>query len=254
MNNKIVYKHLDVNGVVFYIGKGSISRAKSRSNRSKQWHDIAREGYSVVIYSENLSNDDALKLETKLILEYQETVINKRIGFRNHIFDFSTISSRFKIDKSSPSGLSNLKNKHIGWKSEKYWLTTLGSATIPVHRIIYMLHNGSIDFNLTVDHIDGDGFNNNPENLRNVSASVNNQNRLRKSREYKTLISWQFIRGNGSGWILKYKNSEGNRVSKYFSDKKYGGKEDSRVACENYKISITNELRLAGYSERVING
>jgi hypothetical protein len=57
-----------------------------------------------------------------------------------------------------------------------------------------MLHNGSIDFNLTVDHIDGDGFNNNPENLRNVSASVNNQNRLRKSREYKTLISWQFIR------------------------------------------------------------
>ena len=48
------------------------------------------------------------------------------------------------------------------------------------HRIIYAMHHRSLpDPHLEIDHVDGDRSNNNPENLRLVTASVNQRNQTK---------------------------------------------------------------------------
>ncbi len=45
-----------------------------------------------------------------------------------------------------------------------------------VHRIIYKMIHGDFDESLDIDHLDGDGLNNRPGNLRAVTRSVNQRN------------------------------------------------------------------------------
>ena len=48
------------------------------------------------------------------------------------------------------------------------------------HRIIYAMHHRALpDPHLEIDHIDGDRSNNNPENLRLVTTSVNQRNQTK---------------------------------------------------------------------------
>jgi hypothetical protein len=47
-----------------------------------------------------------------------------------------------------------------------------------VHRIIYTMLNGPIKPSLMIDHIDGDGLNNRPNNLRAVSRHLNGRNTI----------------------------------------------------------------------------
>ena len=72
-----IYLHLDINQDVFYVGKGlkqyrdyNYKRAHSKASRNKHWIEVANNGYTVMIHTENLSHIDALSLETKLIKQY----------------------------------------------------------------------------------------------------------------------------------------------------------------------------------------
>ena len=53
------------NGVVFYIGKGRLSRNHTRIQRSSAWHEVndAAGGFIVELLAENLSNSAAVDLE-----------------------------------------------------------------------------------------------------------------------------------------------------------------------------------------------
>lgn len=68
-----------------------------------------------------------------------------------------------------------------GWGNKYFRVTVCGKRTY-LHRVIWILLHGDIPIGLEVDHIDGDGTNNHPDNLRLVSHSKNCRNmRRRKS-------------------------------------------------------------------------
>ncbi len=60
--------------------------------------------------------------------------------------------------------------------SNGYLMTRFWGKQTPVHRIIWIMHNGPIPANLQIDHIDRNKLNNRIENLRLVTASGNKQN------------------------------------------------------------------------------
>lgn len=70
------------NGQVFYIGKGSMFRAFSKSTRNPHWKNIVRKhGYTVELYATGLQEWYAFELEKDLILYYgKENLCNKADG------------------------------------------------------------------------------------------------------------------------------------------------------------------------------
>jgi hypothetical protein len=122
----------------------------------------------------------------------------------NSLPDLDYLKQCFQIDSTLPSGLRwsldrpsyhfKYESLRKTWKTRfsgkpcgcivegrdidnRYYVTGLNYKVIFNHRIIYAIHNGIIDFNeKTIDHIDGDSLNNDPQNLRLVTASENKLN------------------------------------------------------------------------------
>jgi hypothetical protein len=72
----LVYQHLRKDtGAIFYVGKGTPKRAVSSVGRNKHWKSIVKksDGFSVEIVFNNLSEDDAFRLEAELILAYRSS-------------------------------------------------------------------------------------------------------------------------------------------------------------------------------------
>ena len=79
--NYYVYTHHDSDGEIFYVGKGTRKRAWLASTRSKEWEDVARDGYSVNIMFDGLSNYIAEKIEQITILHIGiDNLVNKTLG------------------------------------------------------------------------------------------------------------------------------------------------------------------------------
>jgi hypothetical protein len=52
MRKLFVYLHRDINGNVFYIGQGQAGRPGSTCDRSQEWKDAARAGYTIEVLHE----------------------------------------------------------------------------------------------------------------------------------------------------------------------------------------------------------
>lgn len=92
------------------------------------------------------------------------------------------VAKRFKIDRESPSGLSRINGKPVGYlKKTGYWTLCVrveGKAHyLMIHRVVWELANGPIPDGLQIDHIDRNKQNNLIENLRVVTSAENNQNK-----------------------------------------------------------------------------
>jgi hypothetical protein len=88
------------------------------------------------------------------------------------------------VSASSPSGLVWVRRKQgrrldrrAGAQSRTgHWQITIVGASIPVHRVVWALTHGSDPGDGDIDHIDGNGGNNDPSNLRVCSRSENTAN------------------------------------------------------------------------------
>ena len=61
------------NGKVFYVGKGTRYRHKSKTNRSQHWHNIVKKhGYTIEIVQAGMQEWWALEMERDLILKYKD--------------------------------------------------------------------------------------------------------------------------------------------------------------------------------------
>lgn len=121
-----------------------------------------------------------------------------------------------------------------------------------VHRIVWALHNKSIDQNLEIDHIDGDTTNNNIKNLRLVTRVVNSRNRRMKSTNNTgvTGVSYNAVTDSYAADVF---DSNSKRIREYFSCKKLGKDQAFKMACEFRKSlveQVNNEVGSEGYTDR----
>lgn len=180
-----------------------------------------------------------------------------------------------RIDENSPSGLvwvaprkyvKSLKYDRVDKKAgnirdfnkrQKYWVITVFGKSFFCHRIVWLLHNGTVDQLNDVDHIDGNSLNNKISNLREVSPVINSRNAKKKfkTKELQTGVYYEELFSK-KGTLLKrfnahYSDGANNVVKKKFSILKYGYDEALRLAVEwrLLKIKEVNEQG-AGYTER----
>ena len=137
----------------------------------------------------------------------------------NSLPDLDYLKQCFQIDSTLPSGLRwsldrpsyhfKYESLRKTWKTRfsgkpcgcivegrdidnRYYVTGLNYKVIFNHRIIYAIHNGTIDFNgKLIDHINGDTLNNDPRNLRLVTTSENKLNsKIHKNNKsgYKHIV------------------------------------------------------------------
>lgn len=63
-----VYLHKKPNGQIFYVGKGTKDRAWDKHNRNQHWKNVvAKYGYDVTIFLDNISEEKAYSVEEDLI-------------------------------------------------------------------------------------------------------------------------------------------------------------------------------------------
>lgn len=145
MKDFYVYLHKrKTDGTVFYIGKGSGSRAFYKNSRNRHWNFVAKKnGYTVEIYATGLQEWYAFELERDLISYYgKENLCNYTDGgdgpsgkrmteeqkehlrkiFKNRIFSEETIkkmSDAAKIRSSDPEYQKRRTKNLIGKKHSK---------------------------------------------------------------------------------------------------------------------------------------
>lgn len=158
-------------------------------------------------------------------------------------------NKRINVSPNDPAGTIS----HIGYGKLRSAIRYKRKGYY-THRVIWILHNGFIDNQLVIDHIDGDATNNNISNLRLVSTEVNNRNRLRQANKTGlTGVYLRFIYGHYeyySGW----RDENGVLRCKYFSCEKYG-EEQAKLLAKEYRNKMISERNQhgAGYTDNHIN-
>ncbi len=90
-----VYVHRDLQGSVFYVGSGSDQRPYDRSSRSEEWHEKAREGYTVEVLLQNVPDRKyAFKLEDRLIETYGLLNLTNKTTNKQHQLTVATIAGK----------------------------------------------------------------------------------------------------------------------------------------------------------------
>lgn len=222
MNKFYVYGHYTPDGKLFYIGKGTGYRARSKDNRSNSWHEVAKNGWTYKILFDNLSNKDALEKEEYLISN-TNGLVNKVVSLK--ILDIpEEISEYFYYDPSSPTGLRRKKSHYgnrkiheaVGYsKKNNGFLVKFKRKDYLIHRIIWTLLNGKIPDGFVIDHIDGNPKNNNIKNLRAVDRKTNNQNTFKlKDQPAQGINLKTYVRNNTCRQVYVASCSAGE---KYYS-------------------------------------
>lgn len=177
----------------------------------------------------------------------------------------------FEINEESPSGLvwkvpqyfrGTPNYKRVGQpvgsiittKNNSYWSVGLCEqyvrSTYLIHRIIWVMVNGSVDSEKDVDHEDGNGLNNKITNLREVTKAINSRNARKRSDNKSGKSCVVYTKTNtGSGYQANFYDLDRKRHSRFFSESKYGIDESKQLAINWYQLK-KEEMNNAGYTSR----
>jgi hypothetical protein len=255
MNRYYVYFHrlLDDN-TIFYVGKGTGDRLKKKGGRGKRWKSItSNKEWYYELYKDNLSESEALDLESSLIRKLQPDGNMRLSGNRYNQLDQKFILENYEYNPNSPTGLSykpkNGKPKigkygGAGFLSGNYYKIkgALNGSNVPVHRVVWFLVKGFDPETYIVDHLDGDTLNNRIENLRLATVKENNRN---LGLRYTNTTGFHGVVEKENYYLSSWKDN-GKCRCKVFSKRKYGEKLALDLAVYNRVIALKD----LGYSER----
>lgn len=145
-------------------------------------------------------------------------------------------------------------------KGTEYALVCSSRKNWFAHRVIWIMHNGYLDPEYVIDHIDGNSLNNSIENLRVVKQKLNNRNASARKDNNTGISGVHFTtaknKDNPKGytyatatWYYDY-GDRTQRYCKHFSVVKYGLLPAFAMACK-YREQKIAELNAngAGYTD-----
>ena len=252
-----VYAHKDLNGNIFYVGKGTkvrmtrLLKEGHYNSRSVQYLEKVKElnfEYTYEILAECSTNLEAEKLEKEYFDLLSKTCIltNKNRPSSTKEICFEQMNNLLYYDETSPSGLRNKieirsgKNQNVIRKrvgdiagtlnSKGYYIINHNYKLYLAHRIVYLLHNKNLESSLVVDHIDNNKQNNNIENLRLVTQKINMENVGLKSNNNSGITG--VLHDIKRNRFRAYISMNGKQVAKSFSIKIYGFEKAKQLATE----------------------
>lgn len=252
-----VYGHT-IDGVVRYIGEGTLKRAysKSRANHVNWQSTFKDKNFEVVIFKEGLTKQEASVLELDYINIHLDTIVNKKTtAIRPINIDYAEVSSCVYYDETSPTCLrwvtGNKKYNpndvagYISKASSGYADVTINNRLYRVHRVIWVLFNKELSQDNMVDHISGDRADNRISNLRLATAKENSRNKLidpsstglRNIRESTTKTGL-------SGFEVIWVNAE-LRQQKTFNINKIGSVAEALTSAYLFRDTLIDEGLLA---------
>lgn len=176
-------------------------------------------------------------------------------------------SEYFRLDKNSPSGLVRVKD-YYGKSVEDYnvghaksykngnpqaWYLSFQHKFYAIHRIIWVMTYGSIDLNLVVDHLDGNPFNNQIDNLSLKTQEDNNRNSKKRKDNTTgvTGVSLREMKGGYWYYTARWYTVDGKRKCKHFSFLEHG-EDTAKFLAIAYRAEQIQRLILEGadYTER----
>jgi len=158
-------------------------------------------------------------------------IISKTIKFNGQKVICHSDGSITKFHKTSGKPIRTYGNKNT---KQRYMRTYLGGRTALVHRVIAQAFYGKHKYNFHVDHIDGDKQNNNPANLRYLTASENNKGFQSKKKNTSSIyrgVSWDISKNKWKA--LCESRINGKRVrrgTKGFDDEREAAIARDRIA------------------------
>ena len=251
-----VYLHKNASGRVLYVGEGTLDRAYSKSRKDQPtWQSIFGDNSPVVeIVAKDLTKRQAEDLETQVRKFYQDSIINdpyanKRVKDIN----FGYISQFVYYDESSPTCLrwkidrnNNVKAGNIAGhlsSRKKYISVEINEESYLIHRIVWVLMNGSLSTSDVVDHIDGNSTNNRVSNLRITDHSGNSHNRIIDIPEsgYRNIRSVH-NKGIISTFIVRWTTLDNpKRLCKSFSCSKFGNADNALKEAYLFRDSLIQQ-------------
>ncbi len=127
-NNKCVYIHIRLDtGRVFYVGMGSCKRPYEKSKRNIHWKRVINKtDYEVKIIFENLTWEEACKLEIDTIYKYRRNdLTNMTAGGDGSKGCIPSVETRIKIGNYHRNKIvsSDSRDKMSIAKKDKYLLS-----------------------------------------------------------------------------------------------------------------------------------
>ena len=133
----------------------------------------------------------------------------------------------WKVSKGTVSG-----SKSAGSNNKNYWMVGFNRKQFSVHRIVWVMHYGSIDPSDEIDHIDGNPSNNKIYNLRLVDRTTNNRNKRKHSNNTTGVTGVQFKYKRKKPYYECSFYDGKQRKFKIFSINKYGHDKAFELACQ----------------------
>ena len=270
-NDYCVYGHyLTSDDTLFYVGKGRRGREKSIS-RSKAWKEFTSDkDWYVKIFKSNLTNQEAIELETEYVELYKQQLVNVTVPRKDRL-TLVEIASNFEINEESITGIvwknsNGARNPNMHRKAGDVAGTAKYSKSgkplscevgckgfrYSTHRVVWFLMYNEDPGEYVIDHIDGNPLNNRASNLRKINFEGNSRNRSKQSNNTSG-VSGVYLFNNGYGqtyYTAKITKDDKSQV-KYFPIAKYGKDEALRlaIAWRQQKLQELNQQG-AGYTDR----
>lgn len=217
------YLHMSkLTGKVFYIGKGSGDRLKSKTGRSSEWNKITKEeGYEAILLSYWESEKDAFIHEEFLISCFRDSGVGLTNIHKGGSFHKGLVPSRPVICISHNLTFDSCTDAAS-------WARTFGNKSLNRGWISKLCRTGKISQGFEFRYADGTPTVIKEKPLRTIVVG--------KSNTGEPHITWV----EAKNYFHVYFQKEG--IKKYFCPTTYGGKDKAWVEALNYKYSLYNSI------------